>query len=383
MTNLFDYLEWRGDLTLMQSPFGDVDSLILSTMAYIVLDDIVSEGFTETVTVKEAAERYTALPEEEKRVRVRQDSELMEAMAATARFGGMKLCGCVHKLDIRTEKQFAAVTVLMEDGTAFVAFRGTDLTLVGWKEDFNMSFLDAVPSQIEAVKYLWEVSCTFAGGLRVGGHSKGGNLAVYAAAMSPRQVQERIVKVYNHDGPGFRDDFLKKKGYLAILPKTETFVPQTSVIGMLLEHGGDYTVIRSRQIGVFQHNSYYWEVLGNDFIRLDSLTDQGHIFDAGMKHWLEGISSEEREDFIDAVFDILSEAAVDEEGKLELSPLKVLRAVRTLSGEDEETKEIITDCLKKLFQAMGKAAGEYWKTGGRKTEGRKKGKEIRDEKRFS
>ena len=143
MANLFDYLIWRGDLTLSQSPFNDVDSLILSTFSYVFFDGIVPESTIETISLAEACATFFSRPKEIRKVRdAEEDERLLEALSGSRRFSQIQLCGYVNKLDIAAEKQFSAMTMLLEDGTVFVAYRGTDHSLVGWKEDFNMSFLD-------------------------------------------------------------------------------------------------------------------------------------------------------------------------------------------------------------------------------------------------
>ncbi|MGN0136192.1 Mbeg1-like protein [Anaerotignum sp.] len=359
MTNMFDYLTWRGDLTLSQSPFQDVDSLILSTLAYVFFDGIVGESTEETVTIAQAAELYFARPRETWRSRVEEDWKLLGRLAESQRFAKMELCGYVNKLDFTMEKQFSALTILTGDGMAFVAYRGTDSSSVGWKEDFNMSFMDTVPAQQEAGIYLCQVAEHFGGKLRVGGHSKGGNLAVFAAAMCPAEVQARIVAVYNHDGPGFREGMLRRKGYRAILPSVQTFVPQSSVIGMLLEHEEEYIVIRSSQKGIMQHDPYSWEIIGKDFVRLEALTEESRLLDKTVKAWLNDLSEEQRQKFVDAVYEGISILPVDEFGEIQLSPKIALQALRTWGDEEEETKKIIGDSLKLLLQAAMETAREY------------------------
>ena len=359
MANMFDYLTWRGDLTLSQSPFQDVDSLILSTLAYVFFDGILSESLEETVTIAQAAELYFARPQEVWKSRVEEDWELLKHLAESERFSKMELCGYVNKLDFAAEKQFSALTILTGDGMAFVAYRGTDSSSVGWKEDFNMSFMDTVPSQQEAGIYLCRAAEYFKGKLRVGGHSKGGKLAVFAAAMCPEKVQERIVAVYNHDGPGFREGMLQREGYRTMLPRVQTFVPQSSVIGMLLEHEEEYVVIRSSQKGIMQHDPYSWEILGKDFVRLEALTEKSRLLDRTVKAWLNDLPEEQREKFVDTVYEGISILPVDAFGEIQISPKIALQALRTWGDEEEETKKIIGDSLKLLLQAAIETAWEY------------------------
>lgn len=359
MANMFDYLTWRGDLTLSQSPFQDVDSLVLSTLAYVFFDGILSERMEETVTIAQAAELYFARPREVWKSRVEEDWELLKHLAESERFSKMELCGYVNKLDIAAEKQFSALTILTGDDMAFVAYRGTDSSSVGWKEDFNMSFMDMVPSQQEAGIYLCRVAEHFSGKLRVGGHSKGGNLAVFAAAMCPAEVQARIVAVYNHDGPGFREGMLQREGYRAMLPRMQTFVPQSSVIGMLLEHEEEYVVIRSNQKGLMQHDPYSWEIIGKDFVRLEALSEKSRLLDRTVKTWLNDLPEKQREKFVETVYEYISILPVDTFGEIQISPKIALQALRTWGDEEEETKKIIGDSLKLLLLATMETAREY------------------------
>ena len=192
-----------------------------------------------------------------------------------------------------------------------------------------------------------------------GGHSKGGNLAVFAAAMCPEKVQERIVAVYNHDGPGFREGMLQREGYRTMLPRVQTFVPQSSVIGMLLEHEEEYVVIRSSQKGIMQHDPYSWEILGKDFVRLEALTEKSRLLDRTVKAWLNDLPEEQREKFVDTVYEGISILPVDAFGEIQISPKIALQALRTWGDEEEETKKIIGDSLKLLLQAAIETAREY------------------------
>ena len=362
MANLFDYLSWRGDLTLSQSPFNDVDSLILSTLSYVFFENIVPENMAETISVKEACEAFLSRPREIWKLRDGNDGRLLEELQKHRRFSEICLCGYVNKLDFAAEKQFSALTMLLEDETVFVAYRGTDHSLVGWKEDFNMSFMDEVPAQQEALEYLQTVSAQFPKKkLRIGGHSKGGNLAVYAAAMVPHGVQMSILSVYNHDGPGFRENMLQRAGYQLILPRVATFVPQSSVIGMLMEHEEEFTVVQSTQTGILQHDPYSWEVLGADFVRLENLTEHSLFLDKTVKLWLNGLNEKQRECFIDTIYEAVTMVPVDAFGEALVSPKVVFNALQALSDEDEVTKKLMGDSVKLLLQAGKQAASEYAK----------------------
>lgn len=246
MANIFDYMKWR-DIELTKVEFNEIDNLILARLSYFPLDGIIMEG--EEVTIKEAYERYKKL-ETTGIILQLEDIDLFPVLANSIRFGKMKLTNYINKIDPVHEKQFSSVTILMPDDTIYVAYRGTDNTIVGWKEDFNMSFSELVPAQTDAVLYLEKIAKKYSSKIRVGGHSKGGNLAVYAAAFCNQEMQERIINVYNNDGPGFCDKVIKSKEYQNILNKVHTYIPQTSIIGRLLNHEEETSILKSTQMNL-------------------------------------------------------------------------------------------------------------------------------------
>ena len=252
MADLFDYLIWRGDLPMDLVPPNPVDTLILSALSYLDYDGLVPGDFLHPVPLHVVEEAFAAMPDRDERVRVKRDADLLAACAATERFGHLKLAFYRSELLPQMQSQFAALTWLLPDGTAMITYRGTDMTITGWKEDFNMSFQSSVPAQEKALWYLEAFARVHMGPIRLTGHSKGGNLAVYAAARTVPENQERSLSVHNHDGPGFHSAMLRDPGYREILERVRTFVPQSSVVGMLLEHEEPYTVVKSRQLSLLQ-----------------------------------------------------------------------------------------------------------------------------------
>jgi len=240
--------------------------------------------------------------------------------------------------------QYTALS-LQTGNSIYVAFRGTDDTIVGWKEDFNMAFSEEVPAQREAVKYIEEEK---EGSLLVGGHSKGGNLAVYASAKAKASVQERIVSIYNDDGPGFLEGFLSSPGYERISDRIHTVVPRSSIIGMLLCRKEAHRVVDSNERGIFQHDPYSWQVLGPDFIECSSLSKGALLFDESVKSWLSSISKEERSSFIDTVFDSLEKADVNHTNEL-AKPKNLAIFLKSLKATDKETGEMMLKVVKAFF----------------------------------
>lgn len=356
MTNLFDYLIWRGDLTFTQDPVNSVDALIFSTLSYVGYAGKLETDPDAVVTLKTAAEELFAQENLEKRYRSKTDLELVKAAAETLRFGSTRLCMYRDRLIPEQETQFAAMTFLLDDGTMFLAFRGTDYTLVGWKEDFNMSFRQVVPAQLLAEQYVREVGAEYYLPMRLGGHSKGGNLAVFAAARSSPVLQKRILEVYNNDGPGFTSYLMGDPGYLAMVPRIKTFVPQSSVIGMLLEHEEPYTVIRSKSIGVMQHDPYTWEVLGRSFIPVPEITQSSVFLDATIKTWYAEMTDQERNQLVDVLYQILSADGVEKAVDI-FQPKNIRAYIKAISG-DETLRKTLSSEFTLLIDAARKVRGK-------------------------
>jgi len=273
-------------------------------------------------------------------------------MGESERFGKLLATKYINKIDQEQEKQFAAITVLMPDNTIFVSYRGTDNTIVGWKEDLNMSFKSHIASQISAKKYLEIIAQEYPDKkIRIGGHSKGGNVAVYAATFVNKEIKDRIINVYNNDGPGFCDDVIETPEYKEMIEKVHTYIPQSSVIGRLMNHREKYTVVKSVQKGIMQHDLYSWEVLGKEFVTLEEVTNGSEFVDKTIKEWLENVEPTKREQVIDVVFDILN--TTDAQTMKEIKS-NWFTSARTMMASykniDNETKEMIWQTLNELFK---------------------------------
>ena len=354
MANILDYLAWRGDITLAQSPFNPVDNLVFSVISYLRFEGLVSEDFSaKGITFAEASPLLQKAALNEKSERMQQHVEFFIKAAATPRFADCRLSGYHAHFDKEAETQFAAVTITCTDGTHYVAFRGTDATVVGWKEDFNMSFMTPVPAQKLALEYLEAAARKLRGRIKLGGHSKGGNLAFYAAAFCKAGVQRRVLAVYNNDGPGFDERVIAEPGFQAIGDRLFDFVPQSSVIGMLLEHAEQYTVVESTQRGIAQHDPYSWSVLGPGFVCKETITDTSKFVDTAIKDWLKEISPAERERFIDALFSVLEATEITNFSELSGNWFQRAKAMgEALKNMDEGTKKMLLKTLSLLFDTV-------------------------------
>ena len=352
MADLFDYLHWRGDLRFSQVPPGPVDALIFSALSYLTFGGSMAERPDIPISLREASEEFFREASQEERCRVKTDLSLLMAAAESERFGNTYLIQYRDILIPEEDTQFAAVTFLLDNKSAFLAFRGTDYSLTGWKEDFNLSFQESVPAQRLAAQYVADVSRRYPLPLYLGGHSKGGNLAVYAAVKAEQSIRNRIRAVYNHDGPGFTNFVMQDPAYREICPRVTTIIPQSSVIGMLLEHEEPYTVIKSKQIGLLQHDFYSWLLDGPEFVPMEEVTADSKFLDQTIKHWFSGMTTEERNEIVDTVFDLLSMGEVNTVFDL-IHPKNIRTYLRTLAT-DGKLRKILSDEFLSLIEAARK-----------------------------
>ena len=374
MANILDYLDWRGDLTLAQAPFNEVDNLILAELAFLNFAGIVpGPGAGERISLHRAADAFFArVPDGEKvemGVLVPDEIVLLLRKAAESnRFRDMKLSCFADWLDHERAEQFAAMTVETGDGALYLAFRGTDDTLAGWKEDFHMACMMEVPAQKMALHYLREVAKQFPRRkLRMGGHSKGGNLAVYAAVFAPAAIQKRLLTVWSNDGPGFHDAMVSLPQHGRIADRIVTIVPKSSVVGMVLEHDEDYTVVDSSQKGLMQHDGFSWEVLGDRFVRLRSVSRQGRLNDLVLKEWVCNMPLEQREKFVDGLFEVLTASGAETLTDLKEERVKAAGAmIKAMKDMEKDTRDALIYAVKVLFRSNLKVLAEEWQQEGEK-----------------
>lgn len=304
---LFDYLKWRNDVSFRAAPFNEIDNVILSYLAYADFGELLQEE-KRRVSIETCFKRFCKKHDlanvRESKLFIERAPLLLEDMVCGARFRGTKVVHFREVFDKEKVQQFAALVFLLPDGTKYVSFRGTDLSITGWKEDFLMSFTAETEGAKEAVSYLNEVAACVEGDLILGGHSKGGNFAMFAAAFAEDAVKERIRKVYNNDGPGFREEIVRSAAYRELLPKITNIVPQTSIIGRLLSNEAAHTVVKSTAAGIFQHDVTTWEVTKDKFVRAepDAFSD---FVEKSLGTWLETMDDEARKSLVETVFSMI------------------------------------------------------------------------------
>ena len=336
MKNFLDYLQ-DNNKTFKESSFNSIDSLILAYLSYF--------HFPNTLT------RLKDL-DISKTTKVEKNRELIKRVVTSNRYKDIESCFYVEDTNDLIEKQFSAVTFLLPNNTMYISFRGTDSTLTGWKEDFNMAFMLPVPAQKEALNYVEKITKLIPRKFYIGGHSKGGNLAVYAGCNLSNNISTRIIKIYSHDGPGFIKEFLTTSNYQNIKDKIEKIVPSSSIIGMLLYTNENYKIIESSARGILEHDPFSWLINENNFIILKKLSDGTVFTNKVINDFLSSLSKKEREIFIDSLFTVLKSTnltTLDEISKNFIVKLpNILIAIYKL---DDVNKKYIIKTIKALIKS--------------------------------
>lgn len=348
MGNIMDYISWRGDLTFAQSPFNEVDNLILACFSYVNLDRIPAvtrqKGIELKKLVKEFKKLHTIKELEADKSFIRLAPFMMFEMAESVRFGNCVIRNYVNEIVTEAEQQFSAVEIMLDDGTSYISFRGTDDTIIGWKEDFNLS-TGVVPAQERAVEYMQRISDKASGMLRVGGHSKGGNLAIYGSVMC-KSVHDKILEIYSNDGPGFSKEFQESPETAEMMPKIIRIIPEYSIIGTLLEHEKQPIIVASTSRGLLQHDGFSWEVQGPGLVRRDSLNKTALRFIEILHKWIDGMDMEQKRLLIEDLFATLQASGYENLSEVQSGGIKSLAAmVKRLDKFAPESRGMMQELL--------------------------------------
>ena len=349
MKNMLDYIKEFGHVSFEERAFSEIDALVLTELEYLPLEKVVpsDENGENFVTVKEIAEymqeHKQELFDENPMMITQERHEVSQVIADAPRFQSLKFFGVVSEWDKDTTKQFAAVTVEVEPSVRLVVFRGTDETLIGWKEDFLMTYSPLVAAQTDAKEYLAKQASLWDGDLMISGHSKGGNLAIYAAATQVEDVQLRIVDIFCFDSPGLYRSVLETKGYQNIVPLAMRYIPQDSLVGLMLESEVPYVIVKSNASGAMQHSAMTWEIEDGQFIKMEKLTKNSQLNDQTFKKWTESVSDEELELFWNVFFELLFSVGIDTVNDLYAQFMHYVQEFLKAAGNmDEEKRELLT-----------------------------------------
>lgn len=347
---IFDYLDQVAYDSIYDTPFNELDMLMLTEITYLPFDQIVSDQMSPDCTCRlfEAAEK---VPQDLSMLVTKNRLKLLEKAASSTRFKNIKLMGYVNDIDPDVQKQFAAMIFKIKPDSYVLTFRGTDDSIIGWKEDFHMTYMDQVPAQKTAVNYLRKAMDALPGQFILTGHSKGGNLASYAASQIEPEYQERIQSIYSYDAPGLNHSVITSQGYQTISDKIKRYIPQGSIVGMMLETPKQAQIVKSTAIGgLAQHDTFTWQISDQTFVLLDNLNPDSLQVDKTLKNWVDSVSDEELKDFFDLFFGLILDAgisSINDLTKLE-NFNKILAVFENANALTDEEREMLTRLAKLL-----------------------------------
>lgn len=367
MKNITAYAERYQDSDFDSMPFSEVDGAVLCQLSYYDYEDerMQEEGFCYPICELLEKDPQSLL---KGMLTVNGDEELIEVVRKGGRHGSLKIANYVNQLDLECDQQFSAMTFELEKGVYFIAYRGTDNSVVGWKEDFNLSYQKEIPSQKAAIAYAMNMMKKYGGRFYLGGHSKGGNLAVYTAMMLPKEQRNRLECVYNYDGPGFFGEVYEKEEYRNVRTLIRKIIPQGSVVGMLLEEDNNYCVIQSDGVGLMQHNLFTWRIEDDRFEILEDVDSVSNLLKGTMNRWMKEMETAERKQFVDAVFDIIYSMGVHTLNEMTSNKKeKIRKLLQYLSHIDAEERKMIFATFGRLFQVTAREARKLRKRSKPKT----------------
>ena len=357
MGNLITYVQQYEAQTFQEKPLTDIDILVLTEIAYLPFDEIVPSSFEvkSGISLNQLGEKFETIKEKEHEnnpfMITKERIQLLDVVSKSQRYKDIKVFGFMNDIDDELTKQFAAVCYQWEEESRWIIFRGTDESLTGWKEDFMMTYSDLIPAQIDAIEYLRKQAELFSGSLNISGHSKGGNLSLYASAMQEEAIQNRIEQIYCWDSPGVHRSILGTEGYQRVVSKAKRYIPQDSIVGLMLESQVPYHIIESQGSGISQHSALMWNIEDDHFVELTELTRNSQLTDQTFKQWTEVVSDEELKLFFDAFFELFFEMGVETVNDVYYNfRFYVQKFFQKAYQMDTEKREILLRVGRLLFQ---------------------------------
>lgn len=365
MGNIFNYLEDVQYDSIYDQPFTELDILLLTEITYLNYDTIVTDGLD-----LQKASRLTDvpqyMPQENSMMNTKHRLALLDQAAKVKRYKNIKLMSYVNDIDLDVQKQFAAMTYKISLDTYVIAFRGTDDSIIGWKEDFHMTYMEHVPAQQTAVRYVQKVMQAFPTATFIlAGHSKGGNLATYAGSQVEPALQARISQIYSFDAPGLNHTIIETEGYQSIASKIKRYIPQGSIVGMMLETPKQAHIVKSVAIGgIAQHDTFSWQIENEHFVLLDTLNPDSIQTDKTLKEWVETVPDDELKDFFDVFFGLILDAQITsiDEFFQPNSIKKLLTIVQNAQALTEQEKEMLSRLTRLLISIRYQAWIDDFKT---------------------
>lgn len=353
MSNIIDYAQGLKAYSFDKVFFKDLDVLALTEVAYLPFEQIITEG---EITLEKLAQYYTTLNGEKGEILsviTTPRIDLLRILGCSARYGTIEAFDFINKIDSNIERQFSAITYRLEDEKYLVVFRGTDENLIGWKEDFHMTFMHEIPAQQSAYQYLEKRMTEYPGEYIVSGHSKGGNLAIYACSKLDEEKQNSVTGIYAFDAPGLHESLLESEGFLRIKDRIASYIPQDSMVSVLLEPPVNAKVVKSNAILLLQHDTFSWEVGQIDFVQIENQSQLSIHADKVISSWLDTMSNNEKQEFSDVIFDVFLESGINKFADITVdTPKKIINIVNNMTRLTSEQKKMTIQVFFKLFNAQ-------------------------------
>lgn len=371
MKNILTYIKNEGNRTFEEFPFNEVDSLILSQLTYLEYDGIVPKLCEDSEMLKAENEASCELTKDVNAILLKdipehpefinmfnifwmadKEEKLVSLAAKSKRYCDIQINFYKEIFSEDFDTQFAAVTYILPDKSMYVAFRGTDATLLGWKEDMKIGYSKPIESQKLAAEYMNRVSGMNDYPIRTGGHSKGGNLAIYASMMCEVEARIRIIDIYNHDGPGFRPEIIENSAYSSLADRIHKYIPKSSIVGIIFEDD-NYDIVESYGVGALQHNAFSWKVENGEFIRCERKFFTKEATDQSINEWIYSLKEEELDVFVNSLYDILTAKDAKTIEDLKKNPFKSFTAAvnkyKELSFDNQEILEEIFKRMRNIY----------------------------------
>ena len=355
MANIFDYLTDVQYDSFYDLPLNELDVLALTELTYLPFDNLLDQS------VNRLSDVATRVPRESTMLTNKERLQLLDQLSQHKRFKNSKLSNFVNDIDVELQKQFAAMTYRLNLDTYLIVFRGTDDSIIGWKEDFHMTYMNEIPAQKHALEYLEDFFKQYPKQeVIIAGHSKGGNLAVYAASQIQPELQEKISAVYTYDAPGLQAHLTETSGYQEVIPKIHRYVPQGSVIGMMLEVPDTPIVVRSLALGgIAQHNTFSWQTEGTHFVQLEAISSESLQIKDALKEWMDSVPDEELELYFNLFFGTILESGINSIN--DLSSTGAIEHIHQLVSQAQTLEPQQVEILRNLTQLLLDARFQAWK----------------------
>lgn len=351
MNNLFTYIDNYGDLDFKEMPINEVDSLILSQLAYFDFAGIPVTNVDFSLQMSQLRPNHLKRKLVEQTWNLASNQQLINLVTQSRRFDQIKIghYTCIENT-VETQ-QFAAVAFKFSDDDYFIAFKGSDSSLLGWQENMKMPYLSPIPSQLTAVNYVDRIAHRHPGNYWLGGHSKGGNLAVYAAINAHSAIQQTIRSVFDYDGPGFRVGSSAFEGAHAWQQKIHKIIPQTSIFGVMMDTIVQPKIVKSSRFGTSQHDPYSWLVVDNHFVYLEHTSFVSHYTEQAMRTFFKEVDYDSWQHYTDEIFSVFAKCHIDDLSVFNKDPFNSTKKLFTaLKTADPVVRQLTTHIIHVLLK---------------------------------